>query len=139
MINPAAFKGWLGCVLTVSLLAVSCTGPGTSAPLSEPTIAATPSATPHLLPTTTPRTTELPTITITGNIESVSASTGIVSLAPPVHGLSVVNTTGTTVVLAKDGRSILAVANLQPGMTIQVTGPADGQGGVIAQKIKVIK
>ena len=77
------------------------------------------------------------TITITGQVKDVAASAQVIDLVEPVHGIAVVAVDEKTEVTSADGER-KALQDVQPGVVIQASGGADGNGAVLATTIRIL-
>ena len=76
-------------------------------------------------------------ITITGQVWDVAASARVIELVEPVHGIAGVALDDKTEITSADGKR-LGLQDIKPGVVIQASGQADGNGGVLADKIRIL-
>lgn len=78
-----------------------------------------------------------PTIMITGVVREVASDSRVITLTEPVHGLGEVVVIDETRILGADGGAG-TVQDIGPEAVIQVSGAADGRGGVLALEIRIV-
>lgn len=78
-----------------------------------------------------------PTIQVTGQVGEVAASARVITFVEAVHGFQDVALIDGTQIVGPDG-SPRTLQDVQPGMVIQASGWANGSGGVIAQRVRIV-
>ncbi len=76
-------------------------------------------------------------VSVTGQVKDVAASARVIDLVEPVHGIAVVAVDEKTEITSADGER-KALQDIRAGMVIQASGGADGNGAVLATKIRIL-
>ena len=108
----------------------------TPAPIGQLVPTATPQQAP-LSATATPVSGDSELISITGWVTSVSPSAGILELAEPANGITVIAFTDRTEIIAQDNGSI-RILDILPGMEITASGTRGNEATLIANTVYII-
>ncbi|MGI5835568.1 MAG: hypothetical protein ACOX87_03620 [Chloroflexota bacterium] len=76
-------------------------------------------------------------ITVTGQVWDVASSARVIDLVEQVHGIDSVAVGDKTEITSADGKQV-GLNDIKPGMVIQASGQADGNGAVLANTIRII-
>jgi len=121
-------------ILTVAILIVVANPDPT--PSRQPIPTATALQTP-ISATGTPISENTEHISLTGRITSVSLSAGILELAEPASGITVIALTDRTEIIGQDNQPV-TLLDILPGMEITASGTRGSNGALIANTVHII-
>lgn len=127
--------------MALLMLMVGCAGdpPTPTPPLPTDTPTATPTSVPMMAwPTSTRVGTPAPiSITVAGQVRSISTTTRVIRLAKSVQGISTISLNDKTQIVSSTG-SAKKLQDLKAGTLVEATGTAGASGSLLAQKVKIL-